>query len=233
MKQDVDVPAGGRPRCRPGPSPMPEVQRRHALIEAAAAIFLRDGYATSSMDKVASEAGMSKRTLYRLFPSKAALFEATIHESLAPLHLDPALLREPDLRVALSGILEASGRHLLALRPIGIFRLVIAEQVRSPELAETFHRVLMRRGSTALQRLIAVEMDRGRLRPGNPEAIGRMLYGMAFGSTQIRLLLGVREMPSDEEVAALARETVEVFLQGARQQAPWQGAYAEALPLAI
>ncbi|MEI6160637.1 MAG: TetR/AcrR family transcriptional regulator C-terminal domain-containing protein, partial [Roseococcus sp.] len=140
---------------------------------------------------------------------------------------------EAQVRVALSGILEASGRHLLALRPIGIFRLVIAEQVRSPELAETFHRVLMRRGATALQRLIAVEMDRGRLRPGNPEAIGRMLYGMAFGSTQIRLLLGVREMPSDEEVAALARETVEVFLQGARQQAPWQGAYAEALPLAI
>lgn len=212
---------------------MPEEQRRHALLGAAAAIFLRDGYAASSMDKVASEAGMSKRTLYRLFSSKAALFEATINESLAPLHLDPTLLREPDLQVALAGILEASGRHLLALRPIGIFRLVIAEQLRSPELAETFHRVLMRRGSTALQRLIAVEMERGRLRPGNPEAVGRMLYGMAFGSTQIRLLLGVRQIPSHEEIAALARDAVEVFLQGARQEVPWQAAFAETLPLAI
>jgi TetR/AcrR family transcriptional regulator of autoinduction and epiphytic fitness len=212
---------------------MPEEQRRHTLLEAAAAVFLRDGYAASSMDKVAREAGMSKRTLYRLFPSKAALFEATINDSLAPLHLDPALLREMDLQVALTGILEASGRHLLALRPIGIFRLVIAEQGRSPELAETFHRVLVRRGASALQRLIGVEMERGRLRPGNPEATGRLLYGMAFGSTQIRLLLGVRKMPSREEVAALARDAVEVFLTGARPEAAWHGPRASTMPLAI
>lgn len=212
---------------------MPEEERRHALLEAAAAVFLRDGYAASSMDKVAHEAGMSKRTLYRLFPSKAALFEATINDSLAPLHLDPALAREPELQVALAGILEASGRHLLALRPIGIFQLVIAEARRSPELAETFHRVLVRRGATALQRLIKAEMERGRLRPGDPEATGRMLYGMAFGSTQIRLLLGVRKVPTGEEIAALARDAVEIFLNGARRQEVWQGARSSALPLAV
>jgi AcrR family transcriptional regulator len=204
-------------RCRPGPSPMPEEARRAALMEAAATIFIRDGYAAASMDKVAQEAGMSKRTLYRLFPSKAALFEATIHDSLAPTPFDPASARGADLRAALTSILEASGRHLLAWRRTGILRLVIAEQTRTPELAETVHRVLVRRGATALQRVIGAEMERGRLRAGDPEATGRMLYGMAFGSMQIRLLLGVRQLPGAEEIAALAREAVEVFLNGARQ----------------
>jgi AcrR family transcriptional regulator len=216
-------------RCRPGPSPMPEEARRHALMEAAAAVFTRDGYAAARMDKVAQEAGMSKRTLYRLFPSKAALFEAAIHDSLIPPHLDPALAREPDLQRALARMLEAAGRHLLALRPIGIFRLVIAEQGRSPELAETFHHVLLRRGATALQRLIGLEMERGRLRPGDAEATGRMLYGMAFGSMQIRLLLGLREVPAAPEIASLAQEAVEVFLNGMRRaEAP-----AQAVRLAV
>lgn len=212
---------------------MPEDERRHALQEAAAAVFLRDGYAATSMDKVAGEAGMSKRTLYRLFPSKAALFEATIGDSLAPLHLDPALTREPDLAVALAGILETAGRHLLALRPTGILRLVIAEAGRSPELAEAFHRVLVRRGATALQRLIEAEMTGGRLRPGDPEATARMLYGMAFGSTQIRLLLGVRQVPDPEEIASVARDAVAVFLDGARRLEGWQGGRASTLTFAF
>ncbi len=197
---------------------MPEGARRAALMEAAASVFIRDGYAAASMDRVAAEAGMSKRTLYRLFPSKAALFEATIHDSLAPTPFDPAHAHAPDPRTALTGILEASGRHLLAWRRTGILRLVIAEQARTPELAETVHRVLVRRGATALQRVIAAEMERGRLRPGDPEATGRMLYGMAFGSTQIRLLLGVRQLPSAEEIVELARDAVEVFLNGARAE---------------
>lgn len=167
------------------------------------------------MDEVARAAGMSKRTLYRFFPSKAALFEATISDALIPLQLDPALEREPDMGLALTGMLEAAGRHILGLRPTGILRLVIAEVQRTPELAETFHRVLMTRGANALQRLIGREMSRGRLHPGDPEATARMLYGMAFGATQMRLLLGVRPIPAREEIAAVARQAVAVFLNGA------------------
>lgn len=210
----------GQGRRKPGRSPVPEEVRRHSLCEAAAAVFLRDGYAAASVDDIARVAGMSKRTLYRFFASKAALFEATISAALAPLHLDTALEREPDVRVALTGILEAAGRHLLARRATGIFRLVIAEVQRSPELAETSHRVLVSRGASALQRRIATEMRAGGLWPGDAEATARMLYGMALGPTQIRMLLGVRDVPPPEEIAALAQDAVAVFLNGARVDGP-------------
>ncbi|MEI6160126.1 MAG: TetR/AcrR family transcriptional regulator [Roseococcus sp.] len=220
------------PRARPGRSPMPEEERRQAICEAAAVVFIRDGYTAASMDDVARGAAMSKRTLYRFFASKAALFEATISDSLAPMHLDPAVEREPDMEMALTGILEASGRHLLTLRPTGIFRLVIAEVGRSPELAESFHRVLVTRGASALQRLIATGMGNGRLKPGDADATARMLYGMAFGSTQIRLLLGVRSVPTPEEIAALARDAVAIFLHGARRLGAWSGGRMDVMPAA-
>lgn len=202
-------------RCRIG-----EAERCRILREAAEAVFLRDGYAAANMDEVARRAGMSKRTLYQLFPSKAALFEATIEAALAPLHLDSALEWEPDLTVALTGILEAASRHLLALRQTAIFRLVIAEVQRSPELAEAFHRASFGRGAGSLQRRIAAEMERGRLRLPDAATGAKMLFGMAMGTTQMKMLLGLRGPPEDEEISRLVREAVSVFLHGALVEAP-------------
>jgi len=194
---------------------MPEAERRQRLCEAAAAVFLRDGYTAASMDEVARAAGMSKRTLYQVFSSKAALFEETIAATVAPIALDTELEREPDLRRALTGILTAAGNHLLAERQIGIFRLVIGERHWSPELAEVTHRVLMSRGSSALERRLVAEVAVGRLNLAHPQAAARMLYGMVLGSAQIRMLLGVRHAIEPAEIAGLAEAAVSLFLDGA------------------
>lgn len=187
--------------------------RRQRLCDAAAGVFLRDGYAGGSMDEVARTAGMSKRTLYQVFPSKAALFEATVAAALVPVALDAE--REPDLRRALTGILAAAARHLLAARQIGIFQLVIAERQRSPELAAATHRVLANRGASALERRLVHETERGRLRLRDPAMAARMLYGMVLGSAQIRLLLGLRDAVDEAEITILADEAVRIFLDGA------------------
>jgi AcrR family transcriptional regulator len=197
---------------------MPEEDRRHRLCEAAAATFLRDGFTAASMDDVARAAGMSKRTLYKAFPSKAELFEATIHSVLAPLRIESDVERDPDVRIALTGILQTTGRHLLAQRQTGIFRLVIAEVQRSPELAETWHRVLVSRGASSLQRRLAVEVALDRLTIDDPVVAARMLYGMAFGALQIRMLLGMAKAPDAVEITALVRNAVGVFLNGALQR---------------
>lgn len=197
---------------------LPDEVRRQRLCEAAAGVFLRDGYAGASMDEVARAAGMSKRTLYQVFSSKAALFEATIAATLVPITLDTDLEREPDLRRALTGILVAAAGHLLAERQIGIFRLVIGERHCSPELAAVTHRVLTSRGSSALERRLAAEAAAGRLGFSSPRVAARMLYGMVLGSAQMRLLLGVRDPLDHAEITALAHEAVSLFLDGAARR---------------
>ncbi|WP_439598665.1 TetR/AcrR family transcriptional regulator [Falsiroseomonas sp.] len=204
-------------RRKPGRAPMPETARRHLLCEAATEVFMRDGYAAASMDDVARAAGMSKRTLYQFFPSKAALFEATVAAALAPLHVASELETEPDLRRALCGMLEAAAGHLLAPLQTGIFRLVIAEVKRSPEIAQATHRVLFNRGAGSLQRRIAAEMARGAIRLPDAEMAAQLLFGMTLGKTHMMILLGLRDAPDAEEVAALARAAVDVFLHGARR----------------
>jgi len=48
------------------------------ILEAAKPLFLASGYTATSMDDVAAQAGVSKTTLYKRYPSKAALFAAVI-----------------------------------------------------------------------------------------------------------------------------------------------------------
>jgi AcrR family transcriptional regulator len=191
-----------------------EADRHQALLDAAESVFLRKGYAAAHMDDVAQAAGMSKRTLYQSFPSKAALFEAVIEAFVAPFRFDLDVENEPDIARALSAILEAAARHLLAPRQSGIFRLIVAEVNRSPELAEAFHRAGPGRGASSLERRIAEEMERGRLRPSDPEDAASMLYGMAIGSIHSKMLLALRGPPDEAEIAQRVREAVAIFLRG-------------------
>ena len=53
-------------------------QNRRAVLAAATALFLERGYDRTSLARVAETAGVSKATLFKQFPTKASLFEATV-----------------------------------------------------------------------------------------------------------------------------------------------------------
>src|SRR4051812_16381821 len=63
--------------------------QRTRLLEAAAAVFARDGYAEASAEAIAREAGMSKATFYEHFANKEecilALFDVAAAETLTAM----------------------------------------------------------------------------------------------------------------------------------------------------
>ena len=61
------VPPGGAESGR-------TARKRRAIMEAATALFLRDGYRNTSMDQVAADAAVSKQTVYKQFADKEQLF---------------------------------------------------------------------------------------------------------------------------------------------------------------
>ena len=58
-------------------------KKRDEIIKGAESVFMRMGYELASMDKIAAEAGVSKRTVYNHFGSKEYLFEVIIDELLS------------------------------------------------------------------------------------------------------------------------------------------------------
>jgi AcrR family transcriptional regulator len=70
---------GGRPRS-------PEAQQ--AILEATEGLLRERGYAGLSIDEVARRAGVSKRTIYRWWPSKGSLVAEAFTESAGQRHQD-------------------------------------------------------------------------------------------------------------------------------------------------
>lgn len=58
---------------------------RAALIDAAAAVFLRDGLAGASIGSIADVAMIARTTVYEYFPNKDALLRAVLDERVPPL----------------------------------------------------------------------------------------------------------------------------------------------------
>src|SRR5580658_6451616 len=52
--------------------------KRAAVLEAAAKIFLGGGYLGTSVDDIAAQAGVAKQTIYTYFSNKEALFAAMV-----------------------------------------------------------------------------------------------------------------------------------------------------------
>ncbi|KAF0224166.1 MAG: Regulatory protein [Rhodospirillaceae bacterium] len=116
--------------------------KRAAMLDAAQVCFLDKGYANTSVDEVAARAGVSKATIYAHFASKDALFGAIICRRCDDQAEGLSNLSLPEGQDART-ILTAIGLRLMALflspEVMGIYRMVIAEAPRHPELAQTWY----------------------------------------------------------------------------------------------
>ncbi|MFC5835384.1 TetR/AcrR family transcriptional regulator [Nonomuraea insulae] len=111
-------------------------QKREAILGAATRLFLDSGYAGTSLAKVAEAAEVSKATLFKQFPTKAALFDAIVTTSWRTGEDDGA---QPPAGDPVTGLTMIGRRYVALLtRPdmADLFRIVIAEMPRFPELAE-------------------------------------------------------------------------------------------------
>lgn len=122
----------------------PAAQR---VIRAARRQFLAHGFRSVSMDDLATELGMSKKTLYVSFPSKAALIEAVLKDKFREVEADLKQLAKDqaaDVEVALHQFLDCLQRHTAEIQPAFV-RDIGRETPELFQLIEQRRRELIRR----------------------------------------------------------------------------------------
>jgi AcrR family transcriptional regulator len=154
-----------------------QTAKREQILKGAMAVFLRSGYAGTSMDRVAAEAGVSKQTIYRHFQDKEGLFrsliecetigrfEAVFH--LDPQHIDPETLLRRLAKIYFTQVVD-SGHY------IPLLRIVITESERFPELAKLFTQTVVQRGKKLLCEYFRYHSE---LKIRDPEAISQIFFG--------------------------------------------------------
>jgi TetR/AcrR family transcriptional regulator, mexJK operon transcriptional repressor len=193
----------------PAPNRRLSPQRTARITEAARILFMRHGFAGTTMDAVAREAGMSKATLYAHFADKQALFADIIAdegEQYAALLLPRA---DEDMHSALAGIGARLLDLLLSPSTVAAYRIVAAEANRSPELGAIFFRNGPSRLLERVAGFLASAMARGQLRAAEPHIAAAQFIELIRGELGMRAMLG---MPVEDRDAVLAGG-VDTFLR--------------------
>jgi AcrR family transcriptional regulator len=207
----------GRPRL------IDEAQRRRLLIEAAEKVFVELGYSAASVDDIAKRAGMSKKTLYQLFATKESLFAAVIaarREALKEMIEAECCGDAWSPKVVLCKFLGQVARFVLAHRQSALYRLVIAESQRAPELACAFYREGPSKARLAMTQWLEKQHQDGKLLVPDPDTAASMLFSMVIGEPQMRLLIGDMREPEESEIDERVETAVTLFLNGAVPRRP-------------
>src|SRR3984885_15127030 len=195
-----------------------EAARLDILINAATRVFLREGYALASIDKVASEAGVSTRTIYERFKNKADLLAAVItrlveHDMatvLATTELDRL-----DPRDALAAIAQAITSRARDPEAVALFRIVATEAFRFPELAAKMRENGKLRWERAIANYFSGQVERGTLNLAHPDRAAVLFMQMICGELRECALFDSADAIAHIDFTPHLKHAIDIFLYGA------------------
>jgi len=200
----------GRPQLRS------DDETRAIIFEIARHEFASNGYAATSMDNVARSAGMSTKTLYRLVPNKAALFEAMVTERIDRFASVVKLraCKGGDVEAALAEALIVCAELILDGDVIALQRVILGESDQFPEVAETFYHKAIRRTEETLAGWLRAQAARGLIEIGDATSAAGMLLGMLVFQPMRAVMFGHKAPPSRQEIESRAKTCAALFLKG-------------------
>jgi len=186
---------------------------RERILSAARKVFLDGSPEHATMDALAQEAGMSKKTIYREFKSQFELLAALAADSVADLGAFPAPTARDDIELELYGLLVRLVSAVTSPRAMALARLFISEVRRYPDLIN--HNKPKSFPQSILATWLAAPAVRARYQIEDPADAAAMLIGMIIQDAGFKLLF-----TNDAEALPLhlieqrARRAVTIFLRG-------------------
>ena len=192
--------------------------KRDLIIEAAAEIFAEVGYATASIDGIASRAGVSRQTVYNQFGDKEKVFKEVVGEitQRSSAGFFSVLETFPDNPQDLQKELTAFTVRMLKIATCNphsrwLTRLVEREGQRYPELFNTWREYGPGRKYPAIAARFAQLAHAGHLAFDDPSLAARQYMALALADVRGDMQLGI--MPADEELEVMAGNAVKTFLR--------------------
>ncbi|MFD7923242.1 TetR/AcrR family transcriptional regulator [Streptomyces sp. NPDC059740] len=195
-------------------------EKRLAIARAARTVFGREGYTRASVDAIAAEAGVSKRTVYNHHRDKKELFLAVLEESTQAVADYQAALLEKNLGTigSLEDGLTALGRDLAApprafSGHFALVRVLIAEAPHLPrEVLEGWRANGPRRTSALLARRLGELADEGLLKLDDPATAAARFAQLVTSDVFENSFHGAVPIP-DAEIERIVTSGVRAFLE--------------------
>lgn len=198
-----------------GPGRPKDLVKRQAILEAAKSLFIRNGYASTSMDAVAAEAGVSKLTVYSHFTDKETLFSAAVvarcEEQMPELFFD--LHSELPVHTLLLNIARSFQTLINSPESIELHRLMVTLGTQDPKLSKIFFEAGPKRILDEMERFLARLEKTGELHFESARTAAEHFLSLIKGACNFRLLVGCGEMPDDASAERHVQDVVKLFMR--------------------
>lgn len=190
-------------------------KRRRAMLDAACRLFLENGYEATTLNDVVARSGGSLATLYDLFGGKPGLLLTMVSERCARIAalISGAQLSQLELADGLSEIARHFLDQLTDGDGIALFRVVVAEAPRQPELGRLFYEA----GPATTRQLVAdylkAQPRSVGLEIGDAQEAATLFIHMVIGEYHIRQLCGIPTPLEDHQRETHISRAVEAFMR--------------------
>ncbi|HJP03740.1 MAG: TetR/AcrR family transcriptional regulator [Gammaproteobacteria bacterium] len=196
----------------------PSSRRKHqAIVDAARQVFLEQGFASTTMDAIAASADVSKRTVYKHFDDKHALFAAVVKmlcDKVVPPTLDELDIEASEPVTVLVRLANQILSNIYASEQIALLRVVVTESQTFPELGSLMYEQVENTESLIRDYLLT-QQKKGVINLPDADLAARQFIGLIKTDLQLQLLFGRRKRVHKSEIEKIAQTSVELFLNGA------------------
>ncbi len=193
-------------------------RKRRAIMDAAAGLFLSQGYDGTSMDQVAAQAAVSKQTVYKQFIDKEHLFRDVILSVTGTVDAFIDLFRRTlastdDVSRALHELARGYVLAVMQSRILRLRRLLIAESSRFSSLGRSYYERGPQRVVEAIAECFQALDKRGVLRVEDPQLAAQHYAFLVLAIPLDRALVCGDDALGTDELRRLADAGVDVFLR--------------------
>lgn len=187
------------------------------VLQAATTIFLQHGFSAATTDMIQREAKVSKATLYACYPNKEALFAAVIehqcHQQM--MRLKAMDVESEDIVVSLSNLGRAYLQVILSPGLLNLFRVVVAEAPRFPELSRRFFVAGPQVAVEVFSKHLAKAVDEGQLdiQSVGLESAANLIIGLIRSEAQMECLTHPNALPSEAQLDKWVHLGVSTFMR--------------------
>lgn len=186
-------------------------RKRDSIERVAGQLFLTAGYEATSMDKIASNARVSKATLYSYYSDKRTLFEVALRAIFEDrcVQYSQETIAEDWKRTLFRVAIDVLG-DLTSPRSVGVFRAVAGCSGRHPEVSGIFYETVVHANRRAIHAFLSRLAHRGLIENTDSEQAADVLLDLLIGGYFIRRSLGLAD---DADPSQVAERAVSTFLR--------------------
>jgi len=211
------------PYKSPGPGRPKDMEKRAAILLAAKTLFIRNAFAGTSMDAIASEAGVSKLTVYSHFGDKDNLFREVIRSRIQDLLPEEIYAYHSGVDIGETLRMIARAHMQIDCQPesVGTFRAILSDcRHGNPRYGKLLWEEGPARTHRLLERLLQQAVDHAALDIPNVRTASVQFFSLIKGDLLLRRLFGCDECVESaaSEIEKMAMTGVDTFLRAYRPQ---------------